>query len=54
MPKIRDYKAQGHNDATDLARIFGVSEEAMRIHIGQRVDVVNPRGAEFEDESEDD
>lgn len=53
MPKIREYRARGHHDPRELAQIFGVSEQAMRIHIGQQVDVVNPRGAEFEDELED-
>lgn len=53
MPKIREYRARGHLDPKDLARIFGVSEQAMRIHIGQQIDVVKPRGAEFEDEFED-
>ena len=53
MPKIREYRAQGQLDAKELAQTFGVSEQAMRIHIGHQIDVVDPRGAEFEDEFED-
>ena len=48
--KINECKAQGVFHPKLLAQNFGVSEEAMRIHIGQQVDLLKPRGAEFEDE----